>query len=84
MKWASFDMIRTNVFLSKDMLERLRHAKLITGVPVSELIRRAIETALASDPRINVGLAEVAERRADDDANQKAHVMLRSTPRMPK
>ena len=39
-------MIRTNVFIPAEMLAKLKRAKAATGIPVSELIRRAIEAAL--------------------------------------
>ena len=39
-------MTRTNFFLPDDMIERLRQAKEKTGMPVSEFVRRAIESAL--------------------------------------
>lgn len=39
-------MIRTNVFIPQEMLDRLKKAKAVTGIPVAEFIRRAIEAAL--------------------------------------
>ncbi len=42
-------MIRTNVFLPEDLLERLKKAKKKTGIPVAEFIRRAIEAALKKE-----------------------------------
>ena len=39
-------MKRTNFFFPEDMLARLKAAKLKTGVPVSEIIRRAVEEYL--------------------------------------
>lgn len=39
-------MIRTNVFLPEQMIARLKKAKELTGMPVAEFIRRAIEAAL--------------------------------------
>ncbi|WP_083758062.1 ribbon-helix-helix domain-containing protein [Polaromonas naphthalenivorans] len=41
-------MKRTNFFFPEEMLERLKAAKLHTGIPVSEIIRRAVETYLKS------------------------------------
>lgn len=41
-------MKRTNFFFPADMLDRLKAAKLQTGVPVSEIIRRAVEVYLKS------------------------------------
>lgn len=39
---------RTNFFFPEEMLERLKAAKLQTGIPVSEIIRRAVEAYLKS------------------------------------
>lgn len=39
-------MIRTNIFIPQEMLDRLKEAKALTGIPVAEFIRRAIEIAL--------------------------------------
>lgn len=39
-------MKRTNFYFSLDMLNRLKKASEVTGMPVSVFIRRAIETAL--------------------------------------
>jgi predicted DNA-binding protein len=40
-------MKRTNFYFPQDMLDRLKAAKLKTGIPVSEIIRRAIEDFLS-------------------------------------
>lgn len=42
----TWHMKRTNFFFPEDMLARLKIAKLKTGIPVSEIIRRAVETYL--------------------------------------
>lgn len=39
-------MKRTNLFLPEQMLERLKKAQDKLGVPVSEIIRRAVEEFL--------------------------------------
>jgi predicted DNA-binding protein len=39
-------MKRTNFYFPERMLERLKEAKQKTGIPVSEIIRRAIESYL--------------------------------------
>lgn len=39
-------MKRTNFFFPEQMLNRLKEAKLKTGIPVSEIIRRAVEKYL--------------------------------------
>lgn len=39
-------MKRINFMFPKSLIERLKQAKLLTGIPVSEFIRRAIEKAL--------------------------------------
>jgi len=39
-------MKRTNFYFPIPMLDRLAAAKMLTGVPVSEIIRRAVEKAL--------------------------------------
>lgn len=41
-------MKRTNFFFPEQMLERLKAAKLSSGIPVSEIIRRAVEAYLKS------------------------------------
>ena len=41
-------MKRTNFYFPAQMLKRLRAASKMTGVPVSELIRRAVEAYLKS------------------------------------
>ena len=41
-------MKRTNFFFPEEMLARLKAAKLQTGIPVSEIIRRAVEAYLKS------------------------------------
>ena len=41
-------MKRTNFFFPEEILERLKAAKLQSGVPVSEIIRRAVEAYLKS------------------------------------
>lgn len=41
------NMIRTNYFYPKQLLDRLRDAKKKTGIPVSELIRRAVDKFLS-------------------------------------
>lgn len=42
----SYNMKRTNFFFPEQMLDRLKVAKDKLGIPVSELIRRAIEDYL--------------------------------------
>ena len=37
---------RHHIFMPPEMMDRLRKAKELTGVPVAEIIRRAIEAAL--------------------------------------
>lgn len=39
-------MIRTNFFFPEEMLARLRAAKLTSGIPISEIIRRAVDSYL--------------------------------------
>jgi predicted DNA-binding protein len=39
-------MKRTNFYFQESMLERLKSAKQKTGVPVSEMIRRAVDAFL--------------------------------------
>ncbi|QMV32427.1 hypothetical protein 8G_00033 [Ralstonia phage Hyacinthe] len=39
-------MKRTNIYFTEEMLARLRRATEITGMSMSEFIRRAIESAL--------------------------------------
>jgi predicted DNA-binding protein len=39
-------MVRTNFYFPKSMLDQLRRIKEITGVPVSVLIRKAVERHL--------------------------------------
>jgi predicted DNA-binding protein len=39
-------MVRTNFFFPQPMLDRLKAAKERTGIPMSEIIRRAIEDYL--------------------------------------
>lgn len=39
-------MKRTNFFFPEALLARLKQAKLKTGIPVSELIRRAVDKFL--------------------------------------
>ena len=41
-------MKRTNFFFPEEMLARLKAAKLQSGVPVSEILRRAVEAYLKS------------------------------------
>jgi predicted DNA-binding protein len=41
-------MKRTNFFFSEEMLARLKAAKLDSGIPVSEIIHRAVESYLKS------------------------------------
>lgn len=39
-------MLRTNFYYPTQMMARVRKASAILGIPMSEFIRRAIETAL--------------------------------------
>lgn len=39
-------MKRTNFFFPVEMLDRLKRAKIQTGMPVSEIIRRAVDAYL--------------------------------------
>ena len=39
-------MKRTNYYFPKDLLARLKKAKEVTGVPMSEIIRRAVNEYL--------------------------------------
>lgn len=39
-------MKRTNFFFPEEMLDRLKAAKIKTGIPVSEIIRRSVEAYL--------------------------------------
>jgi predicted DNA binding CopG/RHH family protein len=39
-------MVRVNIFLSQEMVGRLKNQKKTTGVPVAEFVRRAIEDSL--------------------------------------
>ena len=43
----SYNMIRTNFFFPEQMLDRLQTAKSQLGIPMSEIIRRAIEECLS-------------------------------------
>ena len=47
-------LIRTNIYLDEKQLERLREKSTIDHIPVSELVRRAVDTFLAwNDPTYN-------------------------------
>lgn len=39
-------MTRTNFYFPPQMIERLKQAKTLSGIPMSEFIRRAIDAAL--------------------------------------
>lgn len=41
-------MIRTNYYYPQQMLDRLKQAKVTLGLPVAEIIRRAIDKYLES------------------------------------
>ena len=43
----SMHMKRTNYYFPEQLLSRLKKAKELTGIPVSEIIRRAVESYLA-------------------------------------
>jgi hypothetical protein len=40
-------LIRTNIYLDEKQLERLREKSTIDNIPVSELVRRAVDAFLA-------------------------------------
>ena len=47
-------LIRTNIYLDEKQLERLRERSTVDNIPVSELVRRAVDAFLAwNDPTYN-------------------------------
>ena len=47
-------LIRTNIYLDEKQLERLREKSTVDNIPVSELVRRAVDAFLAwNDPTYN-------------------------------
>lgn len=49
------DMVRISTFLRENQIEALRANQQRTGVPVSEQIRRALDSALGTKPARHTG-----------------------------